>query len=252
MKPTQTQLLTGTVSGIFLFTALASAKTQQRTSPEDSASVKPAGAQEKPTPKTPVPPAAKPPPVIVPRQHVKGTVQLHPMYLDKKIFTPDKWWGYEEADDDRPEEFSVQQEGNVSLGGRYEANHGAQVKYVVRMFSDANQAHQFFDKSLNKTKTVKLATPLVFSRIQKGDEGFTVDNSRMNDGKKIAFARSTMIRYDKYLVTLNANSNMRALGPRPAHGERKWLAEAVYDTVLKAALVKWTAYKTLLVQKKSK
>jgi hypothetical protein len=169
------------------------------------------------------------------------------MSLDTKLFTPDKWWSYEGADEDRPTANSVQQETKVSLGGRFEVNHGAQVLYTVREFPDAKKAHGYVLESQKRiTKPIKHGK-LALKRLHNGSEGVSLVLTMMaNESTPVSVERRSIVRFDKYVVLIDANANMKAIGPRPKQGARRWLSEPVYDKVFSAAMEKWSNYKALI------
>jgi hypothetical protein len=178
-----------------------------------------------------------------------GEPQLKPMFLDKKLFMPDKWWKYEEADDDRPPAFSVEQTSSVSLGGRALVDHGAQVQYRVRQFPTPAIAHlvlQHMVDASRRPRNVKRTQ----TGLRQGDEAVHVTTKLVDDrGKMVEFGQETIARYGKFLVYVTSKSDLRALGLRPKSGERRWMSEPIHERVVAAVFARWTRYRTLLASK---
>jgi hypothetical protein len=68
-------------------------------------------------------------------------------------------------------------------------------------------------------------------------------------GKILESGQETFARYGKYVVYVSSKSDMRALGPRPKTGERRWMSEPVHDRVVAVAFARWTRYKALLASR---
>ena len=180
----------------------------------------------------------------------EGSKQLKPMFLDKTLFIPDKWWKYEEADDDRPFSHSVEQMGSVAIGATLEEKHGAFVRYRVTKFVSVEEARKAF-VTMSKIKKVVSNVSQKSRPLHKGNEG--VENKLLirdlKGSPQEQFCYS-YIRFDQYLVQVDSRSDMRALGPRPSTGNRKWMSEPVYESVMQAAMDRWAKYKVLLAKSK--
>lgn len=180
----------------------------------------------------------------------EGAKQLKPMFLDKGLFQADKWWKYEEADDDRPFAHSVEQQGSVGFGAPLEEKHGAFVRYRVLQMENAEKAHQ----SYGKIAAVK-QTPANIQRkvrpLKNGEEGIEVrDEVKDNKGVVVRQTRAAFIRFDRYIVIVESRADMRAFGSRPRSGQRKWMSDPVFDKVLQATLERWSNYRVLLADVK--
>jgi hypothetical protein len=113
------------------------------------------------------------------------------------------------------------------------------------MFTTPAEAHRFFleytqPRPLAGTVRQKLGTA------RYGEESVDREITLFNQAESVYYSRTLTVRYGRYVVMLEDNSDMRALTPRPAHGERPWLCEAVFDQVAHAALARWRNYKLLL------
>ncbi len=196
--------------------------------------------------KTETPAGLPAPPKTPINQEPKSPPQLKPMFLDKKVFTPDDRWHYEEADDDRAFGSSVEQVTGISFGSPQEPSHGAFVKYYVFTLASPEKAHGMYLKLLPKNPV-----PANVKRTTRGwakaDEGSEITEALL-DPKGVAQQqdRIAVARYGRYVVQLLGNSDMRAPGPRPQTGERKWLSEPVFENTLQALKTRWANYKTLL------
>jgi len=178
-----------------------------------------------------------------------GEPQLKPMFIDKKLFMPDKWWKYEEADEDRVPAFSVEQTGTVSLAGHSLFDHGAQVQYRVRQFATPKIAHLVLQSLVNSSRRPR-NVKRTETRLHQGDESIDVKTLLVDDhGKILESGQETFARYGKYVVYVSSKSDMRALGPRPKTGERRWMSEPVHDRVVAVAFARWTRYKALLASR---
>jgi len=188
------------------------------------------------------------PPPLRPRTFA-GAPQLKPMFLEKSLIAPEKWWKYEEDDDDRPARFSVEQTGTVSLGGSSLIDHGAQLQYRVRQYPTAAIAHNALQKMVSDSRRPhnlkRTVTPL-----RDGDEAVEVTAKLVPDGRTVVeFSKDTLARYGNYVVQVYSRSDLRALGPRPKIGERRWMSEPVHDRVVAAVFARWSHYKTLLASR---
>jgi hypothetical protein len=184
---------------------------------------------------------AKPAPSVMP----KGPAQLKPMYLGRSLFTPNKWWKYEGADEDRPAAYSVEQYGTVSIGGDFEPKHGAQVKYLVAVFADANKAHNFFLQRKTWRPAGK-AVHRIVAQPHLGDEAFSLRDYFVVHGKGQGLARMDTVRFGRYVVMVDSTANMRDFVPKPKRGERPWLNENTHQRVLDAAVARWAHYRAIL------
>lgn len=190
---------------------------------------------------------AKPNAEPKPAQRVvpKGAPQLKPMYLNPRLFTPNKWWKYEGADEDRPAAYSVEQYGTVSIGGDFEPKHGAQVKYLVAMFPNAAKAHAFFLHRRGWRPPGKAVRRTV-GQPRLGDEAFSLRDYFVVQGKGQGLTRMDTVRFGRYVVMVDSTANMRDFVPRPKKGERPWLNEKTHQRVLDAAVARWARYRVIL------
>lgn len=182
----------------------------------------------------------------------KGARQLRPMFLDKKLFTPNKFWEYEEADYDRPFGSSVEQVTTVSLGGRLTPNRGARVSYFAYTYPGVAAAHRaFLSYSASQSPQRNVARKVKSLTVTGGDEGCDIVENVVDDSQKpVRFHRQTFLRYGRYVVEITSSADLRALGPRPAQGERRWMCEPVHDGVFAAATARWARHKALLAHVK--
>lgn len=186
--------------------------------------------------------APKPPLPVLP----KGVKQLNAMYIDQKLFEPDKWWRYESADDDRPSAYAVEQESTVSIGGRAIRNVGANVKYKVHEFPDESAASRAFAGFVPRSISTS-AVRRDLKRLRKGAEAVDIEETAFDPSHKpTRIMRDLFVRYDRYVVEVYASSDLRAFGPRPASGERPWMCDPIYTRVREAALKKWDRYRELV------
>ncbi len=180
----------------------------------------------------------------------EGVKQLKAMYLDKSLFTPDKWWKYEEADDDRPYAHAVEQGSAVAFGAPLEEKHGAFIRYTVMMLDSAGKAHETFLKMSTPRKVVENVR-LTVRPLRKGNESAEIiTNIRDSKGAPQQHLSSAYMRFDRYLVVIDSRADMRAIGARPNSGDRKWMSEPVYNSILQAAADRWSKYKILLAKQK--
>ena len=182
------------------------------------------------------------PPVKVP--------QLTPMYLDKKIFTPDHWWEYEEAEDELSSDFSVEQHGMAKFGSRTMLGRGAAVAYKVLTCPSDQAAHQafvHFSQQGPPTPNVRRTA----RSLHHGDESLDRIYIQVEpSGKPHEIRRESYLRFGRYVILLSSWSDIRAFGPRPSRGERPWMSEPVYQQVYQEVLSRWTHYRTLLASAK--
>lgn len=182
----------------------------------------------------------KPPPMP------KGARQLKPMYIDPRLFAPDKWWKYEGHDDDRPDAYGVEQNGAVSIGGRLQQNHGANVFYRASEFATGAKAHEAMRDRVRRLRGSR-GTAGSVAPYRRGDEALLFRRITPDkEGKPAYFASVALVRYGRYVVEIAGASDMKAFGPRPQTGERPWMCEPVFNSVLKAALAKWDRHRALL------
>ena len=208
------------------------------------------GNQAAPKPGAVLPSGAVQPPMPQAKPNVakmpKGAPQLKAMYIDSALFHPDKWWLYESYDDDRPPLYAVEEQGKMLVGEKSVISHSALVTYHVLLSRTPQEAHAQMAgmlartrRSRNQKRTEKL--------LHQGDEGVEVASKLIADNNAVVDSgKETFVRYGRYLVHISGRSDLRAFGPRPKIGERRWMYEPVYDNVRAAALKRWTNYKTLL------
>ena len=174
----------------------------------------------------------------------EGVPELKHMLISKALFTPDKWWQYEGPEEELPNENSVDQGGTISLGGRLIVNHGACVKYLAKPFPSEKEAHAYF-LTLVPAGHLAACVHQTIKRTKNGNESFELVQTTVGpEGVATEIVRKTYARYGTFVLEIGGNSDMKAMGPRPANGERKWLCEPVYEKVRAAALARWNHYKT--------
>lgn len=180
------------------------------------------------------------------RPVVKMPPLLKPMFVDKALFKPDKWWEYEEPEEERPRAFSVEQKGKVAIGGRLEQNRGCLVRYRVATCDSPEKAHQYL-KAVTPEAPGPPTERRVARKLKEGDEGVEVTSRRIGPkGEVVEFGRERVVRYGRYVVMVYSRSDMKAFGPVPPSGERRWMADAVYDAVVRAVSARWAKYPSLL------
>jgi hypothetical protein len=180
------------------------------------------------------------------RPTVRMPPLLRPMFVDKSLFKPDKWWEYEEPEEERPRAYSVEQEGKVEIGGRLSQNRGCIVRYRVAMCETPGKAHALFQALLPKPP-VPVSVRRSLRTLRYGDEGEEITSRLIGEkGVTLEFGRESVVRFGRYVVTVYSRSDMKAFGPAPASGERRWMADAVYDAVVRAVMSRWARYPSLL------
>jgi hypothetical protein len=190
----------------------------------------------------------KPPPAT----RVPSKPQLKAMYLDHELFTPDKWWTYDGQDlytggKARFMSSVVAQRGTVSLGSRFEPNHGGLVKYEVHDAPTPEAGRGLF-AAISRLKPTPKAVKRTVRKLRAGDEGTDVVDIQSGQGRPVFVRRLVVIRYGRFVVSVEGSSNMRALVARPARGERPWLSEPVMDRVLAAVTERWRDYPSLIAK----
>jgi hypothetical protein len=175
--------------------------------------------------------------------------QLLPMYVSKKLFTPNKWWVYEGHDEDRPATFGVEQSGKVSLGDRFTPNHGALITYAVQVLPNVKAASKTY-KIFTRLPARGKNTRLIIQPVHAGEEGFQYSILTLNNHHQgTSFDQGMIVRTGRYVVMLTGRADLKAFGPRPKSGNRQWMCEPVFNTLRAAILDKWKNYRSLLAEK---
>ncbi len=182
---------------------------------------------------------------------IKQQPEIKALMVSKSLFTPNKWWKYEGTNDDLPRAYAMEQYGRVSLGGRFIISKGALVSYRVLEFQNADQAHQRFLSlcMLTPARNVRIS----WTKIPDGQEGKQYRRITLNDsGKPVTMMEGAIMRYGRFVISVAGRSDLRAFGPKPESGERKWMCEPVYENVLQAVRTKWRGSKTILAEYEKK
>ncbi|MCX6359433.1 MAG: hypothetical protein NT029_06500 [Armatimonadetes bacterium] len=162
--------------------------------------------------------------------------------VDKQLGMPDKWWQYKDRAG-KPTVYVAEQNWFVSIGGELMVNSGAVVRYRGRIFKTEQEAKDAYRTQFPKPAKRGNVT-LTVKPYRAGDEAKELHELALRPDRRPDWLRQeTVARYGKAVVVLSAHSNMWALGPKPASGRRRWMAEPVYERIREAALAKWAAYR---------
>jgi hypothetical protein len=162
--------------------------------------------------------------------------------VDKQLGMPDKWWQYKDRAG-KPTVYVAEQNWFVSIGGELMVNSGAVVRYRGRIFKTVQEAKDAYRTQFPKPGKKGNVT-LTVKPYPAGDEAKELHELALRPDRRPDWLRQeTVVRFGKAVVVLSAHSNMWALGPKPATGRRRWMAEPVYERIREAALAKWTAYR---------
>lgn len=182
---------------------------------------------------------------------IKQQPEIKALMVSKSLFTPNKWWQYEGINDDLPRAYAVEQYGRVSLGSRFTLGQGAFVSYRVLECQNAKLAHERFLSlcALNPAKNVRIS----WTKVPDGQEGRQYRRYTLNSSlKPVGMMEGAIMRYGRFVIAVTGRSNLRAFGPKPKIGERKWMCEPVYENVLQSVRAKWKGSKTILAEYEKK